>query len=257
MDKLRISLIQADLFWEQKNANLQQLEAKIATLSPTDLIILPEMFSTGFSMQPQKWAETMQGATVNWMLAQARKTQAAVVGSLIIEENGQYFNRLIVALAEQKLLFYDKRHLFALADEHNHYQAGEKKLVFEYKGWKIAPFVCYDLRFPVWSRNVENYDLAIYVANWPDRRVQHWNALLLARAIENQCFVAAVNRIGNDGNSIYHSGHSQVIHPSGEILSQWADIEKSETLIISRAELLAFREKLPFLADRDHFEVEI
>lgn len=256
MDKLRISLIQTDLFWEDKKANLAQLSAKIDSLPPTDLIILPEMFTTGFSMQPQKWAETMQGESVNWLLAQARKTQAAVVGSLIIEENGLYFNRLIVAFAEQNLLFYDKRHLFALAGEHNHYQAGDKKLVFEYKGWKIAPFVCYDLRFPVWSRNVENYDLAIYVANWPERRESHWNALLLARAVENQCFVAAVNRIGDDGNGIYHSGYSQVIHPSGEIITQWANGEKSETLIISRAELLAFREKLPFLADRDHFEVK-
>ncbi len=257
MSDLRVSLVQTNLFWEDKAANLAQLTAQIEALPPTDLIILPEMFSTGFSMQPQKWAETMQGQTVSWLLRQAQKTQATIIGSLIIVENGQYFNRLLVALAEQNLLFYDKRHLFGLAGENNHYQAGTKKLTFEYKGWKIAPFVCYDLRFPVWSRNVENYDLAAYVANWPARRIAHWDILLPARAIENQAFVAAVNRVGEDGNGIYHAGHSQIVDFNGQVLAKIENKTQSETLLLCRADLLAFRTQLAFLADKDNFELKI
>ena len=255
MQNLKITLLQTDLVWENKNANLANLAAKIEQIKESDLIILPEMFSTGFSMEASKLAETMEGNTVNWLKNQAKKSNSAILGSLIIVENEQYFNRLLVVFPQGNLLFYDKRHLFELANEHLSYGAGTKKLIFEYKNWKIAAFICYDLRFPVWLRNVENYDLAVFVANWPDKRISHWNSLLQARAIENQCVVAAVNRVGTDANGFYHSGFSTIINANGEILEQLVDIETAKTATLSLAELHQFREKLPFLKDKDNFEL--
>ncbi|MBA3706782.1 MAG: amidohydrolase, partial [Bacteroidetes bacterium] len=216
---LKITIIQSNLHWENKEKNLEMFSKKIAAITDaTDLIVLPEMFTTGFSMNPKKFAEIMSGPTIEWLKQKAREKKCVITGSFIAEENGNYFNRLVWMNSDGTYNTYDKRHLFRMADEHNHYNFGKSKLVVELKGWKICPLVCYDLRFPVWSRNVKSeYDVLIYVANWPERRNHHWRTLLLARAIENQCYSIGVNRIGADGNSIAHSGDSTVIDPRGMI----------------------------------------
>lgn len=248
---MRITLIQSTLHWENIAANLEMFDEKLANIAPTDLIVLPEMFSTGFSMNAAALAETMQGTAIQWMRKQAASQQAAITGSLIIQENENYYNRLIWMLPDGTYQYYDKRHLFTMAKEEETYTAGQEKIMIEYMGWKICPFICYDLRFPVWNRNTTDYDIAIYVANWPDRRAYHWRSLLLARAIENQCFVIAVNRVGTDGKDFYYSGHSAVIDPAGEIVYQCADKEDVFTTVLSLAHLKEVRSKLPFLKDRD------
>jgi predicted amidohydrolase len=226
-------------------------EEKLKNIGQTDLIILPEMFSTGFSMNAASVAETMDGSAINWMRKTAMKKNCALTGSLIIKENGKFFNRLIFMRADGSFEQYDKKHLFTMAKEEETYTAGSEKVFIEYKGWKICPLICYDLRFPIWNRNLEDYDLAIYVANWPDRRSYHWRSLLAARAIENQCYVAAVNRVGNDGKDLYYSGYSSLIDPAGEILYQKADSEDIQQFDISLEHLNEVRTKLPFLKDRD------
>lgn len=251
MNDLRITLVQSDLHWENKAANLAAFAQKLATIPETDLIILPEMFTTGFSMNPAAYAETMQGDTVQWLLTQAQQCRAAIVGSAIIEENGKFYNRLLWVNPDGQMGWYDKRHLFSMGGEDFHYTRGSQKIMFDFKGWRICPMVCYDLRFPVWSRNKEDYDLAIYVANWPERRRYHWQSLLIARAIENQAFVVGVNRVGTDANEIYHSGYSSVIDPAGDVLYQHADTEDIKTVTLSKAHLLDIRQRLPFLKDRD------
>jgi omega-amidase len=203
MNDLKITLIQSNLFWENKVKNLEQFSHKIDAISEaTDLIVLPEMFTTGFSMSPEKLAENVNGETVKWMKATAHKKNCVVTGSFICEEGGNYFNRLLWVNADGTYSKYDKRHLFSMGDENNHYATGEEKLIVKLKGWKICPLICYDLRFPVWARNTKeaSYDVLIYVANWPERRSYPWKTLLLARAIENQSYVIGSNRVGVDGN---------------------------------------------------------
>jgi predicted amidohydrolase len=262
MSDLTVSLIQANLHWEDIPANLAMFDQKIDSIKErTEVIVLPEMFSTGFSMQSSKLAETMDGSAVQWMKKKAKERNVIITGSLIIEENGEYYNRLIWMLPNGTYGTYNKRHLFAFADEHNHYKAGDKRLIAQVKGWKICLTVCYDLRFPVWSRNTlqDNgtpaYDVLINVANWPERRSTPWRALLQARAIENQSYVIGVNRVGNDGNNIYHSGDSSLIDPVGEIIHHKAHDEDVFTYTLSRAHLDELRAKFPFMKDADKFMI--
>ncbi len=258
MQTLTITLIQANLFWEDKVANLQMLTEKINKITePTELVILPEMFSTGFSMQPEKLAENMEGDTIAWMRNIAATKKIILTGSLIIKEENKYYNRLIWMLPTGQYWHYDKRHLFAFANEHQHYTAGNKRLIAQVKGWKINLQVCYDLRFPVWARqaNAEEYDILLYVANWPERRSHAWKTLLTARAIENQSYVIAVNRVGNDGNNIYHSGNSLVIDALGNELYHKADAEDVFTITLQKENLQETRNKFPFLKDADGFKI--
>jgi omega-amidase len=268
---LNITGIQTKLHWEDKKANLEMLEEKIFSISqPTEIVVLPEMFSTGFSMQPEKLAETMEDETVQWMKRIATGKKIILTGSVIIKEEknpawpaGRFYNRLIWMLPNGQFGYYDKRHLFAYADEDKHYSAGNKRLIASVKGWKINLFVCYDLRFPVWTRqspsrkeqNSFEYDVLIYVANWPEKRITAWKTLLQARAIENQCYVVGINRVGEDGNKIYYSGDSMVIDPLGEILYHKKDEEDIFTLNLDRSHLEKIREKFPFWKDADQFNI--
>ncbi|RMG82350.1 MAG: amidohydrolase [Bacteroidetes bacterium] len=257
MSVLIVTVFQSNLIWEDPPANRKMFSEKIDRLAePTDLIILPEMFTTGFSMNARKLAETMDGESVQWMRRYAKKKKAMVMGSLIIEEDGQFFNRLIAMRPDGSLSFYDKRHLFTLAGEHAHYRKGTRRLILDYKGWKICPLICYDLRFPVWSRNTEDYDLLIYVANWPVKRSHHWKSLLRARAIENQSYTIGVNRCGEDAGGYYYSGDTSVIDFGGNIHFQVAHTEAAFTTSLSLEKQTAFRKRLDFLPDRDNFEIK-
>ena len=256
MQDLRITTIQSTLHWEDKPANLAMFDKKMEGLAgTTDLVVLPEMFTTGFSMKAPVFAEGMEGRTMNWLWAKADEIGAVVTGSFIVNDNGKYYNRLVWMQPDGEFEYYDKRHLFTLAKEDKAYDAGHKKLVAEWKGWRACPMICYDLRFPVWSRNVEGYDLLIYVANWPQTRRHHWQQLLTARAIENQVYVVGVNRMGSDAKGLDYSGDTSVIDYSGEVLYRAANVEGIFTCEISRAKLAAFRQKLNFLADQDKFKI--
>lgn len=269
MSTLTITTIQSNLHWENIPANLAMFEQKINSIEEqTEIVVLPEMFSTGFSMNPEKLAETMDGETVKWMKKISARNNIILTGSVIIEENGKYFNRLIWTLPNGQFGIYDKRHRFAFAGEDDKYTAGTKRLVASVKGWKINLLVCYDLRFPVWSRQspplygVERgpegeleYDVLIYVANWPERRSIAWKTLLVARAIENQCYVVGVNRVGNDGNNIYYSGDSMIVDPLGEILYHKKDEEDIFTITLEKEHLQNVREKFPFWRDADGFKI--
>lgn len=256
-------MIQSALHWEDKEKNLQMLEEKIRGISEkTEVIVLPEMFSTGFSMKPELLAETMEGDTVAWMKKMAAEKRAIVTGSLIIRENEHFFNRLVWMQPDGKYGYYDKRHLFAYAGEDKYYQPGNRRLIASAKGWKINLQVCYDLRFPVWSRHQfastggnPEFDLLIYVANWPERRNHAWKTLLQARAIENQCFVVGLNRVGKDGNDIYHSGDSMVVNAMGEVLYHKDHGEDIHTITLHKEELDETRAKLPFWKDGDNFMI--
>jgi omega-amidase len=258
---LTITLIQTDLQWEDKAANLRMLEHKIRSIKErTEIVVLPEMFSTGFSMQPELFGETMDGESVEWMKRVSAERKIILTGSLIIKEDGNYYNRLIWMLPNGEYGFYDKRHLFAFAGEDKFFSPGNKRFIASVKGWKINLLVCYDLRFPIWSRQQVNengaeYDVLIYVANWPDRRSHAWKTLLCARAIENQSYVVGVNRVGNDGNNIYHSGDSMVIDPLGEVLYHVKDDEDIFTITLDKTHLQSVRDKLPFLRDGDSFNI--
>jgi omega-amidase len=259
MQTLTCTLIQSALFWQDANANRQMFEEKInAIKEKTEIVILPEMFSTGFSMQPETFAETMNGETFQWMKKIAATKKIVLTGSLMIKEDEQYYNRLVWMLPNGQCGCYNKRHLFAYSDEHKHYTAGNKRLIASAKGWKINLQVCYDLRFPVWARqclrdNEFEYDVLIYVANWPERRSLAWRTLLQARAIENQCYVIGVNRVGEDGNGIYYSGDSMVVDPLGEILYHKKDEEDVFTIALSKKHLDDTRKKFPFWKDADRF----
>lgn len=274
MSTLTITTIQTNLHWEDKAANLKMLEEKIFGIQEkSEIVVLPEMFNTGFTMQPEKLAETMEGETVAWMKKMAMEKRVVLVGSVAVKteertETGisertetvsSYTNRLVWMLPNGQYGYYDKRHLFAFAGEDQHYTAGNKRLIASVKGWKINLQVCYDLRFPVWARQssseLPEYDLMIYVANWPERRSHAWKTLLQARAIENQCYVVGVNRVGNDGNNIYHSGDSMIVDPLGEVLYTKKDEEDIHTISIDKAQLDTVREKLPFLKDGDGFSI--
>lgn len=257
---MKITAIQSDLFWENKEANLEMFQRKIGDCKGSNIIVLPEMFSTGFSMNPAPLAETMQGPTVQWMKEVSARNRMIITGSIIIEENGKYYNRLIWMLPDGSTGYYNKRHLFAFAGEHNYYSSGNRRLIASVNSWKINLIVCYDLRFPVWIRqkpSVENheaeYDILIVVANWPQKRAHAWKSLLIARAIENQCYVVGVNRIGNDGKGIYHSGDSMIVDPLGEVLAIATNIEEALSFVPDKEFLEKTREGLPFLRDGDKF----
>lgn len=258
MENLKITIFQGYLFWENIDKNLQNIALRLSGIrEKTDLIILPEMFNTGFSMNAENLAEPMGGKTMQWMKSIASKYDCEVTGTLIISENGNYYNRLIWMRPDGSYEHYDKRHLFALGKEHQTYTAGTEKLIVELKGWKIYPLICYDLRFPVWMRNVdEAYDLMIIVANWPERRALHWRTLIPARAVENQAYVIGVNRVGHDGNEVYHSGDSTCIDPMGNVVYYKRDEEDVYTFSINPDEVRKTRRAMPFLKDADRFTLE-
>lgn len=283
---LRVTIVQAKLAWEDIDVNLDSFKRKLSSIhaGETDLIVLPEMFSTGFTMNAKKVAETMKGSpshkataerstAVKWMAAIAKEKKSAVMGSLVIKEKGHYFNRLVWMKEDGNYELYDKRHLFRMGEEQNTYTPGKKRLIVSLKGWRICPLICYDLRFPVWSRNTASnlhskegfqippsggggaYDCLIYVANWPARRNYAWKHLLVARAIENLSYVVGVNRIGTDGNGIGHTGDSAVINAKGEVISKTAaETESVETVTLSRSELDNYRKEFPALLDADRFK---
>ena len=254
---LKIALIQADLVWQNAKQNRINFSEKINNITEkVDVIVLPEMFTTGFSMQPQKIAEYMVGDTVKWMQQIASEKNTAICGSIIISENKNFYNRFIFMHPEGKIEYYNKRHLFTLAGEHTVYASGEEKLIIEYKGWKICPLVCYDLRFPVWARNVEEYDVLLYVANWPKPRISAWDTLLKGRSIENMCYTIGVNRVGSDANNLEYSGHSGVYNCLGEEVVK-AKPNKEETIIavLEKNHITETRNKLNFLSDKDLFEI--
>jgi len=255
---LSFSLIQTTLFWEDKAANLAMLAKKIMGIEEyTEIIVLPEMFSTGFSMQPEKFAETMDGPSVDWMRRISAEKKVILTGSLMIKEDEKYYNRLIWMLPNGELGYYDKRHLFAFAEEDQHYSAGNKRLIASVKGWKINLQICYDLRFPVWARQQgEEYDLLLYVANWPEKRNHAWKTLLTARAIENQCITIGVNRVGLDGNNIAHSGDSLIVGPLGEVLYHCAYEEAIFTITLQKEEINNARSQFPFWKDADFFQIQ-
>ena len=260
MNDLKITLVQTDLHWEQATKNRHMFDKKLEHISETDLIVLPEMFSTGFSMQPEKFAERMNGETVEWMKRKATEKNSAVCGSVMIKDNNHYYNRFVVALKDGSVLTYDKRHLFGLGDENNHYSAGKQQLIFELNGWKILPLICYDLRFPVWSRNklIEGkplYDILLYVANWPEKRKQAWKTLLPARAIENQSYVVAVNRVGMDGTGMEYHGNSMLTDSRGQHLFHNEGDEVVYQISLSKEMLNETRNSLPFLKDADKFSL--
>lgn len=250
---MKITLIQTVLAWESPAENREHFTQLINTIDETDLIVLPEMFSTGFTMNPEAAAESMDGETVMWMKQLSAEKNCAITGSMVIEEDGNYYNRLLFVEPEGKIHTYDKRHLFTLAGEEKVYTAGTRRAVINYRGWKICPLVCYDLRFPVFSRNTEDYDLLLYVANWPEVRIAAWDTLLKARAIENMCYVAGVNRVGQDANGHNYPGHSVVIDYLGNETANAGNTEEVITVLLDKDLLAASRQKFGFLNDRDSF----
>lgn len=257
-ETLHIAIFQLDLVWENPSANRTKIDQLLQNVEkPTDIVFLPEMFTTGFSMNVEELAENIDGETVQWMKNRCKELQLALCGSLIIKDNGQYYNRLVFVEPSGSIRFYDKRHLFTMGNEESHFQKGMDRLIVQYKGWRICPLICYDIRFPVWSRNRNEYDLLIYSANWPRNRKDVWNTLLKARAIENQSFVIGANRVGVDGQNISYSGNSQIFGAKGNCL---AESKEGEEMIvsteISMAELIKFRNTFPVLTDADSFSIE-
>lgn len=253
---LKIALIQSPLVWENVPANADYFSEKIHAIEePVDLIVLPEMFASGFTMQPSNAAETMDGEMISRIKALAKAKNAAITGSLVIEENGNFYNRLVFVFPSGEIQTYDKRHLFSLAGEEKTYTAGSKKLIVDYNGWKICLLVCYDLRFPVFSRNVENYDLLVYVANWPKVRINAWDILLRARAVENLSYVVGVNRTGFDGNDHEYNGHSQTIDFLGNYCLPPQENEGVFIVDLDKNQMLETRKKFGFLNDKDAFTV--
>jgi predicted amidohydrolase len=275
MSALTFTLIQTSLHWEDKAANLQMLEEKINSITEkTQVVVLPEMFSTGFSMRPELLAETMDGETISWMKRLAASKKVILTGSVIIQENGSYYNRSVWMQPNGEFGYYNKRHLFAFAQEDKHYSPGTERFIASANGLKVLLMVCYDLRFPVWARQISpltpqqkredvdtkdvfEYDILIYVANWPERRSTAWKTLLQARAIENQCYVIGVNRVGEDGNAIYHSGDSMVVSPLGEVLYHKANDEDIFTITLKKEDLDDVRRKFQFWRDADDFQIMI
>lgn len=253
MQDLKVTLIQADLHWEKIEANLEMFDTHIdAIAEPCDMIVLPEMFSTGFSMSAETLAESMSGKAVTWMQAKAQASKRVITGSLIIGQSGNYFNRLVWARPDGTLAIYDKKHLFRYADENSVYSAGSERITMVLNGWRVRPFICYDLRFPIWCRNLDlAYDLALFVANWPARRSAHWRKLLVARAIENQSYVIGVNRVGIDGNGHAYDGASAIINPLGEAIFEAADEAIIQTATLSYQQLEDYRKTFPAWKDAD------
>ena len=254
---LRVTIVQTELHWQDAEANRTMFSEKLAAAAPkTDLIVLPEMFTTGFSMNAEGLAELAEGPTLTWMQQEARVHNAVITGSVMVREENSYFNRLYWVNPDGSYAKYDKKHLFRMAKEHHTYAPGKERLIVNLKGWNICPLVCYDLRFPVWSRNTNNaYDLLLYVANWPKVRNQPWRTLLQARAIENLAYVVGVNRVGTDGNNHPYSGDSAIIHPKGYHLIETSEVEGIHTLTLSKKELEDFREAFPAHLDADVFSL--
>ncbi|MEL6638479.1 MAG: amidohydrolase [Bacteroidota bacterium] len=259
LQDLRITLIQSPLHWEDIPANLAAFGERLQRISPgsTDLIVLPETFTTGFSMHTPELAEDETGPSLAWMRVMASEKRAVVTGSLIFREGERYFNRLLWVRPDGTHAHYDKRHCFTLAGEHEHFSPGRERLVVDCRGWRICPLICYDLRFPVWSRYRGDYDALLYIANWPSARSAAWRTLLRGRAIENQCYVLGVNRVGTDEKGLYYSGDSAVIDYAGETLYELRHLEGQISLQISAEAQQNFRKKLAFLADRDEFEWKV
>lgn len=256
-DNLKIALIQSDLVWENPEQNRTNFTKKINNISEeVDVILLPEMFTTGFTMNASALAEAMDGKTVSWMKELALKTKTAIVGSIIISEKNTFYNRLLFVEPSGNISSYNKRHTFTLVGEDKIYTAGKEKVILNYKGWKICPLVCYDLRFPVWARNTEDYDVLLYVANWPKPRVSAWDALLKARAIENMCYCIGVNRVGVDGVKSQYSGHSAAYDVLGEAITDFKPNEEDTQIVtLEKRHIQAYRNKLKFLDDRDTFNL--
>ena len=256
MQTINVTIIQDALDWHDQAANRNRYETHFESIKQTDLIVLPEMFSTGFSMHPEVCFETMDGETVAWMCAQARKMSAVITGSLIMKlGQDNYVNRMIWARPDGSLDYYDKRHLFRFGGEHIHFKSGNKRVVIDLDGWRFALFVCYDLRFPVWSRNRDDYDVAVYVANWPNARQFAWDSLLPARAIENQAYVLGVNRIGEDGIGNSFSGGSVVLDFMGKPLVDCKDEKKVVSHTLTKEALETFRQRFPARLDADEFKI--
>jgi len=256
MDELRVSLFQYDIVWESKSDNFRKISGKLKSYKgKTDLVVFPEMFSTGFSMNPAVLAETMCGETMSFLRRESAEGGFALAGSFIYTENGCYYNRGFFVEPDGRVSVYDKRHLFRMGDETKFYSGGNKHLLVNYRGWNISLLVCYDLRFPVWARNVDNhYDLLIYVANWPAPRIQVWDLLLRARAVENMAFVCGVNRTGTDGMQLNYTGSSQCVDARGKVLLHLPDNEETmDTCTLSLASLRDFRQKFPVWKDADRF----
>ena len=253
MSALNIYLVQTALSWENAAANRARLQWHLSQTSSNSLVVLPEMFATGFTMNPKDYAESMDGETVQWM--KSVSSNRAVCGSLAIIENGAYYNRFLAVHKGEIIAQYNKRHLFSFGGEHEHYKAGDETCVFEFQGWKIAPFVCYDLRFPGWIRKTmfsqELPEVLLFVANWPSARIGAWDALLKARAIENQSYLVAVNRVGNDGKGVAHSGHTQALRFDGDYLLSPHEREGIAHVVLEKGALAQFRLKFPFLGDAD------
>lgn len=257
-ENINIALFQLDLVWESPALNLAKVDQLLDQLPKgTDVVFLPEMFTTGFTMNVLDYGEPVDGQTIQWMKKRSRDHQVALCGSLIINDAGQYFNRLVFVEPSGEIRFYDKRHLFTMGDERKYFNRGTERLIVQYKGWRICPLICYDLRFPVWSRNRNEYDLLVYVANWPQSREVVWNTLLKARALENQSYVAGVNRVGVDGQMISYSGNSQMVSPKGLCLAETAQNEEGIIATeLSWPDLLKFRSIFPVLDDADTFYLE-
>ena len=256
MSDLEVTIVQTELHWHDPNANRQMFDDLLSGVdSASDLVVLPEMFTTGFTMEPQHCAEAMNGPTFRWLADHAARLDACVCGSLVIEDQGEYYNRLIWMRPDGSYGQYDKRHLFRMADEHHHYQSGKTVEVFEHRGWRICPLVCYDLRFPVWSRNTQHYDLCLYVANWPAPRVNAWDTLLQARAIENAAYVIGVNRIGTDSNDKAYLGHSAVVDYLGHPILEAGEVACVDSVSLSLEKLHEFRNKFPVHKDADRFQI--
>jgi omega-amidase len=255
--ELVVGMIQSELHWENPDANREMFSGKLSSIAAeADLIVLPEMFTTGFSMNASELAEENEGTTLNWMQSLAVKHEIAITGSVIVKDKARFYNRLYFVFPDGSYDWYDKKHTFTLAGEHRTYTAGKEKLIVEYKGWKICPLICYDLRFPVWARNTEDYELLIYVANWPKKRTEAWDALLKARAIENMSYCVGVNRVGLDGNGHAYVGHSAIYDVLGDCISV-ANEEKEFALnvTLSKKHIQETRKKLQFLNDRDAFNL--
>lgn len=253
---LNLSLIQCDIFWEEIEKNISHFDRLVSNIPETDLILLPEMFNTAFCPKSNNLAEEMDGKTVSWMLKISQQRKCAIAGTLMIKEGTKVFNRLVFILKNGDIKTYDKRHLFSLAKEERYIEKGKARLIVNVEGWKICPLICYDLRFPVFSRNNVEYDLLIYLANWPVKRIEAWDTLLKARSIENQCYTAGINRIGEDGNNILFNGHSAVFDSFGEGLVSSSENEEVLQVALSIEDLKLKRRQRNFLKDRDNFILE-
>jgi len=251
-------LLQSDLVWENKDLNIANFDAQIAQLGQkVDVIVLPEMFTTGFTMDAEKLAESGAGETLAWMKNKASETNACIVGSFIVKDQTHFFNRLHWVFPDGNVRFYDKRHLFRFGEEDSVYTPGQQRLTVDWKGWKICPLVCYDLRFPVWSRNMASdpFDLLIYIANWPSARTHVWDILLKARAMENVCYVAGANRVGADGRDLAYDGHSQVVDGKGFLLNEVSIGKMAVLVTLEKNSLTDFRKKFNTLLDGDNFQI--